>query len=178
MNTRNESAQGSERIVATGSSRILFLDYDGVLHPGDVYLIRREPVLRAEGNVSLFGYASILEQALADQPDIRIVLSTSWVPQLGFDRAKGYLPAAIRERVIGATWHRHAGIMRNDWLRFIRFLQIDAYVHRHQLTNWLAIDDDAVGWPVPLRHHLVHCEDPYLGLSNPSVLARLKAALS
>ena len=106
------------------------------------------------------------------------MLSTSWVPQLGFDRAKSYLPAAIRERVIGATWHRHAGIMRNDWLRFMRFLQIDAYVHRHQLSNWLAIDDDAVGWPAPLRDHLIHCDDPYLGLSNPAVVAKLMAALA
>lgn len=93
---------------------ILFLDYDGVLHSSEVYLVRRQPVLRDEPGMTLFQHAPLLIEALASRPDIKIVLSTSWVARLGYDRAKGYLPVALQARVIGATWHRHAGLHKND----------------------------------------------------------------
>ena len=65
---------------------ILFLDYDGVLHPDDVYLECGRPVLHATGQ--LFMWAPLLEDALADHPDVRIVLSTSWARELRFTRAR------------------------------------------------------------------------------------------
>ncbi|MDQ5877834.1 MAG: hypothetical protein QG638_566 [Pseudomonadota bacterium] len=71
---------------------ILFLDFDGVLHSSEVYLIRRQPVLRAEEGMTLFQHAPLLVDALAERPDIRIVLSTSWVARLGFDRTKAFIP--------------------------------------------------------------------------------------
>lgn len=157
---------------------ILFLDFDGVLHSSEVYLIQRQPVLRAEEGMSLFQHAPLLIEALVKRPDIRIVLSTSWVVKLGFDRTKAYLPKPIQERVIGATWHRHAGVPKNDWLRISRYVQIESYVRRHYLTHWLAIDDDAEGWPATERHHLVHCTDENRGISNEAVHTRLISAVS
>lgn len=145
---------------------ILFLDFDGVLHSSEVYLVKREPVLRAEEGMTLFQHAPLLVEALEQRPDIQIVLSTSWVARLGFDRAKGYLPDALQARVIGATWHRHAGVLKNDWFLLSRYVQVESYVRRHRLTHWLAIDDDAEGWPEAERHHLIHCEDAESGISN------------
>jgi hypothetical protein len=156
---------------------ILFLDFDGVLHSSEVYLVRRQPVLRDEDGMTLFQHAPLLIEALATRPDIRIVLSTSWVARLGFDRAKGFLPAALQVRVIGATWHRHAGIHKNDWFLFSRYVQIENYVRRHRLTNWLAVDDDAAGWPTAEQHHLLHCENAQLGISNEQTLIRLVEAV-
>jgi len=74
---------------------ILFLDFDGVLHSSEAYLVKQEPVLRAEEGMTLFQHAPLLVEALDQQPDIQIVLSTSWVARLGFDRAKGCLPDAL-----------------------------------------------------------------------------------
>jgi hypothetical protein len=45
---------------------ILFLDFDGVLHPDAVYLERGRPVLRADGE--LFMWAHHLVDALASAP--------------------------------------------------------------------------------------------------------------
>ena len=82
---------------------ILFLDFDGVLHPDDAYLVRGRPVLRAEG--ALFMWASPLAALLDAHPQVQIVLSTSWARELGFSRARRFLPDTLRARVIGATWH-------------------------------------------------------------------------
>lgn len=156
---------------------VLFLDFDGVLHSSEVYLIRRQPVLRAEEGMTLFQHAPLLVDALGERPDIRIVLSTSWVARLGFDHAKSYLPATLQARVIGATWHRHAGLLKNDRFLLSRYVQIESYVRRHRLAHWLAIDDDAKGWPATERHHLVHCTDESSGVSNKVVYSRLMAAM-
>ena len=82
---------------------ILFLDFDGVLHPDAVYLERGRPVLRADGE--LFMWSRYLVDVLASAPQIRIVLSTSWARELRFNRARDYLTAELRPMVIGATWH-------------------------------------------------------------------------
>lgn len=86
---------------------ILFLDFDGVLHPDAVYLTKRGVELRAEGG--LFMWSSLLSDALANHPDIRIVLSTSWARQISYDHARKALPLPLRSCVIGATWHSAMG---------------------------------------------------------------------
>ena len=64
----------------------LFLDFDGVLHPDEVYRVGGRIVLRVDG-FSLFEWSSILDELLAPYPGTQIVLSTSWVRILGFDEA-------------------------------------------------------------------------------------------
>lgn len=153
----------------------LFLDYDGVLHNAEVYLVGRRPELRAEG--ALFEHAERLVEALDGRPEHRLVLSTNWVARLGYDRAKSYLPAALQRRVIGATYHRHAGLHKREWLMLTRYYQISTYVTRHGLRDWLALDDDDEAWPADLRGNLVHC-DARAGLGDPEAYRRLREALS
>lgn len=158
---------------------ILYLDFDGVLHDSEVYVVRREPVLRSKiPGAVLFQHTDRLIECLATRPDVRIILSTSWVPRLGFDRTVAFLPPDLRARVVGATFHRHANILKNDWFLLMRYVQIEAHARRHRLTDWLAIDDDDVGWPQEMRHHLVHCADPTLGISEPRCFAQLNTALA
>lgn len=154
--------------------RLLFLDYDGVLHPDAVYLSRRGIELRAAG--SLFMWAPQLIEALADHPDIRIVLSTSWVRNLGFDRARRALPTELRHQVIGATWH---SAMSRTWPDYIpwdaqtRREQIAAYLSRlNEPVRWLAIDDDVRGWPSADREQLIQT-DPNTGLADTEVMSEL-----
>ena len=57
------------------------------------------------GTGVLFEYAERLEGRLRHYPDVQIVLPTSWVRVKGFNHSRKRLPADLRERVIGATWH-------------------------------------------------------------------------
>lgn len=161
---------------------ILFLDFDGVLHPDAVYLERGRPVLRADGE--LFMWSRHLVDALASAPHVRIVLSTSWARELRFARARDYLPAELRPRVIGATWHsgmatddEHRPLGRDTWWdTATRYQQIRRYVDRAGITDWIAVDDKPEGWADADRDKLV-ATDSRLGLSAPSARARLAATV-
>lgn len=152
---------------------ILFLDFDGVLHPDSVYMGSSGPLLRAPG--ALFMWASILESQLLQFADINIVLSTSWVRQLDFSRAKKKLPAALRERVVGSTWHSSMAkgwADQNWWDQASRYQQIMRYVNRTNTTQWLAVDDDGEGWNAAHRDKLV-LTNPSTGISPQQVQAEL-----
>ena len=121
---------------------ILFLDYDGVLHPDAAYHTKKGVVLRCDGH-SLFEHAQLLTDLLDPYPQVQIVLSTSWVWVLGFSDAKARLPERLRAKVKGATWHSRME-ERHLWMHYTRYDQIDTYVKRHLLTDWIAIDDHDV----------------------------------
>ncbi len=108
---------------------VLFLDFDGVLHPDEVYLQRGKPVLRCDG-YSLFEHAD--RQALQER-----VIGATW-------HSKGAFGGHY-------TW--------GAWSQTTRYEQIMTYVLRHRLANWIAIDNDDHGWPDDKRHHLVHTDD-------------------
>ncbi len=163
-------------------SKIIFLDFDGVLHPDAVYRPRNKPLeLRAPG--ALFMHAHILEQHLDAAGDVDIILSTSWVRMLGFERTLKKMPEGLRKRVTGATWHK--GMRNGDrgmyssggdpFSFWTRFQQIDAYVRRHDVQDWIAIDDLHSGeeaWPEQHRHRLV-LTDPNEGLGSLQAQAGL-----
>ncbi|WP_423680238.1 MULTISPECIES: HAD domain-containing protein [unclassified Undibacterium] len=161
---------------------ILFLDFDGVLHPDAAYLERGRPVLRADGE--LFMWAGYLVDALACAQHVRIVLSTSWARELRYARARDYLPAELKQRVIGATWHsgmatdeEHRPLGRDTWWdTSTRYQQIRRYVDRAGITDWIAVDDQPEGWAETDRDKLV-VTDSNLGLSAPSARVRLTAAV-
>ena len=160
---------------------ILYLDFDGVLHPDDVFLSSGKPVLRPDPAhgipdwVQLFSFAPILESALEPYPEIRIVLSTSWAAHLGFEAARDALPAGLRDRVIGATCAgRHA---LEEWLLSSRFQQIARHAETHRIEDWVAIDDNDEGWPDDQRHRLVCINKPTMGLFDEALQARLREVL-
>jgi hypothetical protein len=156
---------------------ILFMDFDGVLHPDAVFLGRSGPVLRSDGQ--LFMWAGLLEAELAPFPDVRIVLSTSWVRQLGFARAKTQLPASLEARIVGSTWHSSMGKDWADsvwWDQATRHGQILKYAARSSVSNWLALDDDVEGWASGDRDKL-RATTPERGISNMDTLIELRAKL-
>ncbi|MCF5031022.1 MULTISPECIES: HAD domain-containing protein [Pseudomonas syringae group] len=156
---------------------ILFLDFDGVLHPDAVFLTRKGPKLRDEGE--LFMWASLLETVLQEFPNVQIVLSTSWVRNIGFSRAIKRLPLFIQQRVVGATWHSSMATGWADadwWDQSSRYGQIIRYVARSAVSDWIAIDDDLEGWADADRHRLV-AVDPTLGLSENRAINELRSKL-
>lgn len=159
------------------NTHVLFLDFDGVLHPDAVYLSRQGPILKAEG--TLFMWAPILANLLVDFPMISLVLSTSWVRHLGYKRALAYLPRELQDRVIGATWHSSMAkswVDENQWDGKTRYYQVCRYAARSQLIEWIAVDDDVQGWAEDSAHRLISCS-PDLGLSAAQTQTDLEKRL-
>lgn len=168
---------------------IIFLDFDGVLHPDAVYCPVNKPLeLRAAGTLMM--HAPILEEILYEHDPhgyIRIILSTSWVRFLGFSKTLKKMTPQLRSLVDGATWHSamakpdgrpySRGVDPFNWMP--RWQQIEWYVDRHAVQHWIAIDDLHSGgeiWPEDLREHLV-LTDGTKGLGCQHVQDELKRKL-
>lgn len=156
---------------------VLYLDFDGVLHPEDVW---RRPgygpyVATPPGHV-VFEHAGLLAHCLEPYPAVRIVLSTSWVRVFrSVGKVARRLPLDLRERVIGATFHSRMDPALFQALP--RGVQVWGDVCRRRPEMWLALDDDDSGWPTVCRDRLVRT-DPVLGISSPKVLVDLQARLA
>jgi hypothetical protein len=156
--------------------KVFLLDYDGVLHRGDAYRTKRGILSRDPSRIQLFEYADLLAELLEPYPDVQIVLSTTWVKVLGFNRARGALPLeTLRNRVVGATYHTRF-YDSHLWYGIPRGKQVLRYVVRHRLVRWLAIDDRPEGFD-SVREHLVLC-DPERALGNRETQLILEGALS
>ena len=156
---------------------VLYLDFDGVLHHEDVWWSPvRGPYFgpKAPPYAKLFEHAGLLAEALEPYPDLGIVLSTSWASRYSFSKARGKLPASLRPRVVGATFH--SSMDRRTFEGVSRALQILADARRSGSWRWLAIDDDTADWPASHRDRLV-ASDPVFGLSSATVLGNLQCKL-
>lgn len=131
--------------------RVLFLDFDGVLHPAAVFQSRDELYL-ARNDIALFAWAPLLVRALTPYPDVRLVLSTSWVYALGFAEAKSWLPEELQRRTVGSTLDARNG---RNWNLLSRYAQIQRYVQRNDCRYWVAVDDDVWDWSEAHRDNLV-----------------------
>lgn len=147
--------------------KILYLDYDGVLHDEHVYYHPRQGIYIKTPGRSLFEWMPVLEDLLAPYPDVAIVLSTSWVRVRSFNYAKKQLSQMLRERVIGATYHRHY-MRQDDFAALPRGAQIAQDVQRRQTSSWLALDDEYQDWPEWCRDNLIKTNGA-LGVSDPAV---------
>jgi HAD domain in Swiss Army Knife RNA repair proteins len=156
---------------------IIYLDYDGVTHPGEVYVHSTEPKIRLHAKgYTLFENAPFLEEALAPYPNLNIVLSTSWVPSFGFAYARDQLIPSLRKRVCGGTYDPNDP-MAWRFARRTRYDQILGDVNRRRPDRWLALDDDALGWPQKELGHLVLVPAEF-GLWSDLARSELKARLA
>ena len=137
------------------SKPVVYLDY-GVLHSDDVYGYRKKEIV-VKGDNKLFAAAKMLESIFAPYPEIQIVLSTTWVRVLNYHKVAKRLPPDLRNRLRGATWHSSMDLAW--WNSLTRYEQIANHVGRHAVACWLAIDNDADGWPLAESHHLVRTND-------------------
>lgn len=162
---------------------ILYLDYDGVLHAEDVRIVKQRPVIFENNTISqrpLFEHVALLEQLLAPYPELRIVLSTSWVRHLGFSYAKEQLTPSLQARVIGACWHsnmRHENGGAEYYDRMSRYEVICADAARRKNGHWLALDDNIDRWPENQYEKIVVVEHRLLALGQPGKADELAAAL-
>lgn len=166
------------RKVIVTDQRILYLDFDGVLHADEVFQDAKGRVyLRGPGQ--LLEHVPVLIDILAPYPSLRIVLSTSWVRAKGYSWVRRRLPAGLRERVIGSTWHSRFGRDSMElewWQEASRYHQILRDVLRRDPARWIALDDDLEGWPETERARVVPC-DPLQGLASIDTQANLAKRL-
>lgn len=155
---------------------ILYLDFDGVLHPETVYRHPRGGMYLGVdfAGHTLFEHAEVLVEVLAPYPEAAIVLSTSWVRVLSYSQAKAYLPEGLRSRVIGATFH--SAMNRFEFDAMTRGAQVLADATRRATTSWVALDDDEDGWVGSASTHLV-LTDGSMGLSDSQTVQKLSDKL-
>jgi hypothetical protein len=155
---------------------VIYCDYDHVLHGGA--LRDRKPPSRCleTPGQTLFQNAPILVRLLEPYPDLKIVLSTGWAKDLVFGRARGYLPQALQQRVVGATFHKRH-MRKDEFSNLTRYEQIMADVQRRRPKRWIAIDDDLQGWPQESLERIV-AMPLVLGLSSPDAALELQRRLA
>lgn len=162
--------------------KYLFLDFDGVLHPSEVFQdpVTEQPYLEEkfeDDGHCLFEYVPMLLKILdeIDRP-VEIILSTSWVKVLnGVEHAKAYLPGELQGRISGAIWY--PGIQCQHYPNH-RFKQILNYCEQNNIAkeDWIAIDDDAIRWDEDYKDNLVQT-DGLVGLASKMKLDELKNKL-
>lgn len=154
---------------------VLYLDYDGVLHPEDVWWHpARGPYIRTPSGHTLFENAELLEDVLLPYPEVRLVLSTTWVRRYGLHQTAKHLRPSLRERVIGATFHSRMD--RDVFIACPRGVQVWQDVLRRKPRAWIAVDDDHLDWPAWCSDKLVASHE-VLGIREPGVLQALKGKL-
>jgi hypothetical protein len=154
--------------------QVLFLDFDGVTHRFGA-LRTRLGIISSAPSVKLFEFAPIVVECLEPYTQLEVVLSTSWVRALGYERAKNALPAVLQERVVGATYHSKF-YDAWAWPAIARGIQVLRYVRTHRLTQWVAIDDEIDGFGEQLSH-VVQCDEK-LGLGDAATQHLLRVRLA
>jgi hypothetical protein len=141
-------------------SAILFLDFDGVLHP-------------VGGGVKQFTQLPLLEALLRDPAfaGVSIVVSSTWRELHSLKRLQQFFNDDLRARVIGVT-----PVLDEYDSEHERYEEIRAWLDEHAgVTVWAALDDDIEGFPAHHRKRAVFT-DPESGLKAGD-LERLRLLL-
>lgn len=144
---------------------ILFLDFDGVLHPAicssDADLLCRRP---------------LLEAVLRDFPQVQIVVSSTWRESRTLPQLQAMFSSDISVRIIGATprWQdlQDDATMGN----YVRQAEIETWLRQagRVWEAWVALDDQP--WLFrPFLANLVR-SDPATGLTE-EICATLRQRL-
>ncbi len=105
--------------------KIIFLDFDGVLHPD------------GEG---LFSQLGLFEKHILTMPDIEIVISSTWREDKSLHELQNYFSESIRSQITGTT-----PILEDGYDTGGRQREIHAFLEAHDLSekncHWVALDD-------------------------------------
>jgi hypothetical protein len=141
---------------------ILFIDFDGVLHPEN--LSSRQPLL---------SQLPLLEGVLREFPTVEVVISSTWRlkwpdPHLATSELRKHFSLDIAPRVVGVTPNHLTldGKLAPDGLSlYHRHWEIEMWLRTHRVpgTPWVALDDRAYSFK-PFLKNLMEI-DPTTGLT-------------
>jgi hypothetical protein len=145
---------------------ILFLDFDGVLHPQ--YEGQAVPADVA------FCHLSRFENVMRDFPAVQVVISSTWREQFSFSNLQKRFSTDIAARIVGVTPSYPLShpliVAQREW-------EITAWLSARGLKHapWVALDD--ASWEFKnYRGHLIACLS-HVGF-DAAVESKLRAALS
>ena len=112
---------------------LLFLDFDGVLHP-----VSGTPTFNPD---SMRELETVIEQF----PSLKIVITSSWREEKSLDELVKLLGPGLGQRVIGTT-----PIIDDPFLHFPRYHEACAYLDTVTERDpiWFALDDEVGNYPL------------------------------
>jgi hypothetical protein len=123
---------------------ILFIDFDGVLHP------------KGSGTDDHFSHLPRFEKIVREHPALRIVISSTWQDAYSIKTLRRVFSPDVAQRIIGGTRsvnpEREAEDRYEEMLKFLRTADAGN-------ARWLALNDSAHEFPD---------ECPELVLCNPA----------
>lgn len=159
---------------------LIFLDFDGVLHPLWSPAPFNDWQLEATFGPTpyagpFFVHAAALVEILSPYlEELEVVVSSTWGRERSIEDLQALLPAPLAARVLDAVHHHLPPTKqpRSRWGEISWYLE---NVRPDHADRWLAVDDDDRGWPGDQGHHLVLCRRD---LGDPSTRGQLQAALA
>ena len=111
---------------------ILFLDFDGVLHPMSGHQHFKNECI------------AILSELLDEYPYIQVAITSSWREDKSLDELCDLLGPVIGRRVIGTT-----PIINEPFLKYVRYNEVMDYLKFSNLENtpWVALNDELGNYP-------------------------------
>jgi hypothetical protein len=161
----NFEVSAAIRPQSGAAALILFLDFDGVLHPDPC----TDPA-------RLFEHAPRLVQVLSGYPNVSLVLSTAWRQTKPYEELLAVLPNDLSERIIGITPNFSDFAAVAALIPYRRQAECLRWLHDNRLQDqaWLALDD-RLTWFTPHCENLIGCH-PQSGF-DAEAGARLRSAL-
>lgn len=153
---------------------ILFLDFDGVLHPFFPLPDRTD-----EEN-AYFAYWPRLLAVLDDHPCVEIVVSSSW-RLISPEKWHAEVPESLKQRIAGKTPEIVQKTRKQYPVGYmpepIRYLEIQKYLRSTRQADgpWIALDDDPLLFPADCQN-LIICQEGF-GAAEEAVLRHRLAAL-
>jgi hypothetical protein len=122
--------------MMTHHKPVLFLDFDGVLHPNGC-----QPA-------DCFCLLPPLAATIA-QFDVNVVISSTWRRHRSLRWLRNLFPLAVRKQVVGTTGEPSPST-------YARWREIREYLDIHPASDWRALDDFDFEFP-PDCAELIHC---------------------
>lgn len=145
---------------------LLFLDFDGVLHP----FFPRED--RPDVENRAFSYRPRFERVLREHHQLEIVICSDWRKSHSLEGLRGFFSEDIRPRILGVTPVLPKDRTGVGWVG-IRHREALAWLETQAMSNrpWVALDDDYLNW-LPLSP-LVCCNDGFREAEEAALRAML-----
>ena len=105
--------------------KIIFLDFDGVLHPD---------------GIGLFSQLGVFEECVLRMKDVEIVISSSWRETDTLDQLRSHFTHLLQERIVGITPSLDDGYDSGGRQREIETFLDSAGLNK-QNCFWIALDD-------------------------------------